>query len=101
MFLDEASHAAIDLIVSQFQPPAAIRHLLYPPQDQPQPKQISLNALSSIASCTGPLQHCAQEFHSKYAGLWDLVGADFVSQAQLRQLLVQARLQQYAFYLAL
>jgi hypothetical protein len=101
MFLDAASQSAIDLVVSQFEPPAAIRHLLCPPQDQSEHNRISLIALSSIASCAGASQLPAQEFLSKYAGLWDLVGGDFLSQAQLRQLLVQARRQQHAFHMTL
>lgn len=43
----------------------------------------------SAASCSGPQQLAAQEFLLKFRGLWDLVGDDFVSSAQLRQLLVQ------------
>ena len=91
-FLDTASHAAIEMIVAQFEPPASIRHLFCPPLDQPQlPKRYSLKALASAASCSGPQQRPAQEFLSKFQGLWDLVGDDFVSPTQLRQLLVQVQ----------
>ena len=91
-FLDASSRAAIDFVVSQFQPPAAISGYLLPPPGQRSPFQqngISIPALNALASCTGPQQQPAQDFFSKYQGLWQLVGSEFVSQDHFRQLLIQ------------
>jgi hypothetical protein len=87
--IDAASHAAINLIVSHFAPPLAIKHLLLPPAGQQGSTGISLTALKALFSCSGPQQLPAQEFYSKYQGLWELVGSEFVSQDAFRQLLVQ------------
>lgn len=91
-FLDASSRAAIDFVVSQFQPPAAISGYLLPPPGQrsqfPQ-NGISIGALNALASCTGAQQQPAQEFLSKYQGLWQVVGSEFVSHDHFRQLLIQ------------
>jgi hypothetical protein len=88
-FLDAASLAAIDLVVSQFEPPSSIRHLLLPPPGQYDPNGINLEALKALVSCSGAQQLPAQEFFTRYQGLWSLVGSEFASQDQLKQLLVQ------------
>ena len=94
-FLDASSRAAIDVVVSHFQPPAAISgYLLPPPGQQPQFLQngISIKALNALASCPGAQQQPAQQFFSMYQGLWQLVASEFVSQDHFRQLLIQVQL---------
>jgi hypothetical protein len=88
--LDAASIATIDLIASQFEPPQSIRHLLLPPNPDPQhPDRISLSALQAMASCSGLQQNASKQFLATYEPLWGLVGGDFVSKANLRHVLMQ------------
>ena len=88
--LDAASRAAIEVVVSQLEPPPALRHLLLPPiADVHLPNQISLSALKAIAECSGNCQLLAQQFLTKWEGLWGILGGDFVSQIRLRQYLGQ------------